>query len=257
MGPLLEDIETYYLQTEELHAAGYPLVILAMLRSCIYILTGVKPSGSESELDIMKDFQESDDFLVAMLNVFQGSIFYVFGDHRKNAALAEKSGILLDKLLSHSANMPSLYQQSLSLYISAQQTPKLMKRRRLKGLGMKRHKVLRKWASDGCCNVIHYVILLDAELSVLNREKKQKIQRLYQKAITLAVRGGFVQDAAVANERLAEYLMLQDDTVDAGRHFTQAIEYYEEWGFTEKSSALHERRNASIRHGVMLTSLPP
>lgn len=245
MGPLLADVEIYYLQTMELNDAGYPLVILAILRSCLQLLVGTKPGYIEGQRDIRKEFQEKDPFLVAMLGVFQGSIYYIFGDHAKGAALAQESGIPLDKLLSHSANMPGLYQQALSIYIAAQQKSNY-KRRRLRALAMKRHKILRKWAQDGCSNVAHYVVLLDAELSILKRERRDTTRRLYQKAISLAARGGFVQDAAVANERLAEFLLIHGDASEAGRCYEQAIQYYEEWGIIEKVNILRERQLVSL-----------
>ena len=116
-----------------------------------------------------------------------------------------------------------------------------MKKLQLKNLARKRHKILLAWAKDGCCNVLHYVAILDAELAILNKRDVKEVEELYQTAIVQAARGGWVQDAAVANERLAIYFEKRGDPVEAGRRYEQAIGYFDDWGFTQKSSRLREK----------------
>lgn len=248
---LRHNIGIYLRHTTELHT-GYPLTFILILQLATELLfdTSANTRSSDStEHVLVKEYGamvKNDDYMMAMLHVFQGAVYYVWGQHDKGLALTLKTGILMDKLLSHSANMPGLYHQSVSLYASAQKSSKTLERRRWKRLALKRHKILRGWAKDGCCNVLHYVAALDAELAMLNGAKKDQVEKLYQKAIVVAARGGWVQDAAVANERLARYFQDHGETVEAGRRFEQAIEYYNDWGFTAKADCLRQESEEAI-----------
>ena len=206
---------------------------------------------------IYGDLVKHDDFMMAMLYVFQGAVYFAWGDHERGLALTLNTGILLDKLLSHSANMPSLFHQCFALYASSRKSSRVTGRRRLKRLGLKRHAILRRWAKDGCCNVVHYVAVLDAELAILNGATKEKVEDLYQKAVVLAARGGWIQDAAVATERLAQYFRDRGDLEEAGRRFEQAIAFYDDWGFTTKSKLLSEERNDEISFWLKSRGLRP
>jgi len=143
---------------------------------------------------------------------------------------------MLKTFLSYFISMPSLHQQCLVLYASAQHCSNgRLRRSRRKHLSLQRHKILKSWAKGGCVNVVHYVAILDAELAILNNARREKVQGLYHKAITMSARAGIVHDLAVATERLAIYLNSQGELVEAGRRYEQASQYYQEWGFTWKS----------------------
>jgi len=246
---LKSDTDIYVRHTSELNA-GYPLHFLIMIqRACELIVSFDSRTGSlESAHTLVKELEshvKQDDYMMAMLNTFQGAIHYLCSDYEKGSALAQDVGILLDKLLSHSANMPSLYHQCFALYSSAQNA-KGLKRRKLKRLGLKRHKILKAWAKQSCVNVVHYVAILDAELAALKGVKKAKVEELYQKATMLATRGGFVQDVAVANERFGYYMERRGEKVEAGRRFEQAVQYFDEWGFVQKAVLLSREKEELI-----------
>lgn len=243
---LREEIDIYVRHTSELNT-GYPLTFILMIQRACNLLIDMdsRTQSLESGHTLVSEYEgivKNDDYMMAMLNTFQGAVYYACSDFEKGSALAQKVGILLDKLLSHSANMPSIYHQCVALYATAQNTSKGSVRRKLKRLGIKRHGILKAWAKDSCINVVHYVAILDAELAALNGAKQKKVEGLYQKACMIATRGGFVQDAAVANERFGEYLERTGESTEAGRRYEQAAQYYEEWGFPRKSRLLREEK---------------
>ncbi|KAG7338014.1 AAA ATPase domain containing protein [Nitzschia inconspicua] len=239
---LKSDIEVYMRQTIELDT-GLPLNNAILLKRSVEILLddSEQVEGRQSLLDEARSLIGDDKFNGAMANVFQGQIYYATGEHQKGTALAIKTGILLKKLLSASANMPSIFHQSFSLYVSAQDTKSWRTRRRFRSLAKKRHDILRKWAKDGCPNVVHYVAILDSELAILNGLDKKVVEDLYQKAIVLSARGGMILDAAVANERLGRFFEGLGDTIEAGRRFEQAIQYYEDYGLMSRGMYLHKQ----------------
>ena len=245
---LQNDIKSACQCTNDLNT-GMPLKDILMLQRCLEMLLDPSTYDNSSEQPLVKQFEASaknEDFALAMVYAFQGYIHYVNGDFESCSALAQATGILLDKLLSYFANMPVLFHQAISLYVHAQQTSSIMKRRRLKALAVKRHNILRGWAKDGCCNVLHYVAILDAEAAICNGGTIEQVEDLYQKAIVLAARGGFVQDAGVGNERLARFFQQHGEKVEAGRRYEQAIRYYQEWGFISKVERLGKETEGLI-----------
>ena len=233
---IAEDVEVYIAQILHYSMSGSKLNSVALLRRCS--LTLLNEEGGEQAIgrDVMLEGLDGlDNYASSLAHLFQGSLHYFFGQHEKGAALAEKTGIMLKNFLSLYASMPSLYQQCLCLYASAQHCNNVWQGRKRRRLGRQRHEILKGWAKDGCVNVVHYVAILDAELAILNKAPGEKVQYLYQKAIALSARGGMVHDLAVVTERLAIYLNSQGELVEAGRRYEQASQYYQEWGFTWKS----------------------
>lgn len=220
---------------------GVPLKDILILQRCVDMLLDTAPNEKNTVLSLVDEYEEtvkSEPFTLAMLYVLQTYVYYACGDHEKSSVLARKTGILLDRLLSYFANMPVLYHQALSLYACAQKSSLVFERRKLKQLALKRHKILRGWAKDGCCNVVHYVAVLDAELAILNGGDIKRVENMYHKAIVLAARGGFVQDAAVGNERLGRFFEVRGERGEAGHRYEQSIKFFEEWGFTTKTQRI-------------------
>eukprot|EP00957_Ditylum_brightwellii_P110778 8449312-Ditylum_brightwellii.AAC.1 len=81
-------------------------------------------------------------------------------------------------------------------------------------------------------NVLHYVSLLNAERAALTRTKNQEddARKLYNDAISISARGGYVHDAALAQERFAGYLFNSvGDLQEAKYHLEGAIQRYTDW----------------------------
>jgi len=84
---------------------------------------------------------------------------------------------------------------------------------------------IKKWANMGNPNVKHYDVLLDAEYYALRNDTSMALDR-YQAAIVAATEGGFIQDAALASERLAEFhIHVQGDMNEARNRILQSAEY--------------------------------
>ena len=100
-------------------------------------------------------------------------------------------------------------------------------------------------------NVGHCKSLLEAELAALNG-RKHLAKKHYEVAAMLAGRGGFVRDAALANERYGEFL-LEDlpDQEEAAFRFQEAIKLYLEWEAQAKAELL------SAKYGYLWSPPPP
>ena len=116
-------------------------------------------------------------------------------------------------------------------------------------------KQLRVWLKKGCVNLEGCVCLLSAEDAALQGKKGKVCKTLYEEAISSSVRGGFYQNAALACERYADYLLNEEhDTDGADSLLFQAIDYYSRWGAAKKVEILQERLRGSVLYGESLSS---
>ena len=93
-------------------------------------------------------------------------------------------------------------------------------------------------------NVLHCVSLLNAEKAALNQKKYQEddVRKLYNDAITMSARGGYVHDAALAQERFADYFLnIAGDLQEARYHIEGAIQRYTKWGAMGVVEHLHNK----------------
>jgi DNA uptake protein ComE-like DNA-binding protein len=74
------------------------------------------------------------------------------------------------------------------------------KKQKFKKDAKKLHSTIKSWVKKGNPNVIHCDRLLDAERATLGGKSNAALEHC-QSAASLAARGGFVHDAALANER--------------------------------------------------------
>lgn len=116
--------------------------------------------------------------------------------------------------------------------------------RKLVKLAKKKHLIIKDWVKKENPNVVHSDACLDAEYARYNG-RLADAGKYYQKAITLAARGGFLQDAGLISERYSSFL---SDTCDPPQekdalfHLDRAIEFYRNWGSTKKVKMLMEAR---------------
>ena len=110
---------------------------------------------------------------------------------------------------------------------------------------MKARATVKDWVRQGNPNIKHHSALLDAELAALQR-KRSRCERHYQSALAIAIRGGLVHDAALANERYGDFaLSVLDDNAIGKFHVKEAIRLYSEWGAAKKVQLL-EVQHASL-----------
>ena len=97
-----------------------------------------------------------------------------------------------------------------------------------------------EWVRSGAINLVHQLLILDAE-DAAAKGFHNDARQAYEKAIAASVRGGFLQDAGIANERYATYLLTVGLERDARYYTREAIRYFSEWGAARKVQQLRQR----------------
>ena len=173
--------------------------------------------------------------LVALMQGQQSRLYVIFGDHKKGANLSMTNCCDISKVSP--SFMTALFYGGISCFEMARKT----KERKYKKHAKKIHSTIKSWVRKGNPNVMHYDRLFDAEKAALGGKSKEA-EKHYQSAVTIAARGGFVHDAALANERYGEFLLRDmSDQQEAAFRFEQAIKFYSEWGALKKVELLREQ----------------
>lgn len=223
-------------------------------------------SGEALDEEACTGAARKNPYLASMLKAHKLLIRSIFADYEGAVELS------LASALDESSSSPSAiaapsttilpgspfmalatFHRGLSLLAMAQKT---------KGAPMykiearKRLAKIHKWASGGNPNVKHYQVLLQAELAVVDN-KKSAAKNLYKSAVEIATSQGFVQDAALANERFGEFLLhCMNDKEGAALRIKRACSGYSEWGAHGKVESLEEKYSnllpiPDLRKGLM------
>lgn len=100
--------------------------------------------------------------------------------------------------------------------------------------------MVSKWEKNGNPNVKHFDVMLRAEQAALDR-RYDLADKLYKEAIVCAAHPGFLQHAALFNERYADYRLTERGDKEDGRYYlAEAIRYYIEWGAVGKAERLQK-----------------
>jgi len=111
--------------------------------------------------------------------------------------------------------------------------------------------LIKSWVEKGAPNHVHQLSILNAEHAATGGGSQyDEVCRLFEKAITDSIEGGFIQNAALAQERFSDYLIEMGEELEAQNHLKKAIEYYSEWGAMRKVELLQEK------FGEFLARLP-
>lgn len=122
------------------------------------------------------------------------------------------------------------------------QSKKTRSSRRFRKAGRKILNTIKKWVERGNPNVQHHEALLEAEWAILQGMKTHVIRKQYDIAVIMASRLGFISDAALANERYGDFLLVEvGDREEAMYRLKEAIKLYEEWGASAKANKLLEK----------------
>jgi hypothetical protein len=186
---------------------------------------------------------------VALKQVQQSRMYAIYGEHKKGADLSITNGYDLSIVNPGNPSfMVALFCGGISSFDMARKT----KERKFKKHANKIHSTIKSWVRKGNPNAIHYDRLLDAEKAALDGKSKAA-QKNYQSAVVMAARGGFVHDAALANERYGEFLLHDmSDTQEAVFPFEEAIMLYSEWGASKKVELLREQYSYLWPHPTSL-----
>jgi hypothetical protein len=181
--------------------------------------------------------------MIGIMNALELRLCATYGLHEKGANLFLACGFDFQmQSPGHPLFMHSVFLGGLSCFEMARTHPK---KRSYKKHAIKARTMIKSWLKMKNPNVQHFEALLDAEMAALAGNKKKKVQvaeKFYQSAIATAARGGFTQDAALANERYGEFMLtVKLDKDDANYYFEQSIKFYAEWGATKKVEMLQLR----------------
>jgi len=117
----------------------------------------------------------------------------------------------------------------------------------------KYHAMIDSWVKHGAPNHVHHLSVLNAEkialLSCSQFVEPKEVCQLYEKAIRDSVRGGFVNHAALAEERYSDYLFGIDNKAEGIYHLQNAIGRFSDWGATRRVEQLRVKL-AELAGGV-------
>jgi hypothetical protein len=165
-------------------------------------------------------------------------MFVIFGEHEKGADLSISNGYALSKL---SPGSPMFQASLFCVGIASFEMARKTKKRKYKKHAKKLHSTIKSWVQKGNPNAIHYDQFFYAEKAALDGKSKEA-ELHYQSAVVMAARGGFVHDAALANERYGEFLLNElSDKYMAVFRLEEAIKLYSEWGALKKVELLREQ----------------
>lgn len=195
-----------------------------------FVLTG-EAMDEQNFVGELDDTQDQEMF--AIINYQHLFLACMFGNHRKASNIAMNVADELPMYLLESTRQQFL--TALSCASMARSTG----RRKYKREARRQSRKIKGWVKKNNPNVIHFDLLVDAELAALDGNHNVA-RKKYQQAIRLAARSGFIHDQALANERYAEFLLeYNSDRSEASYRMTDAIRLYAEWGAAGKVEQLN------------------
>jgi len=169
-------------------------------------------------------------FFKPSLCIHECLLLRYFGKHKHHAELFTGMGpdYVAQALPAAPENMINTFINGLSCFAAARETGE----KRHAKLGQVCRDRIKKWAKQGNPNVQHYNLFLGAEYHALKGTKRLDVVKRYKNAIRSSLDGDFIQDAALACERLGEFEMTVSpcDMDEGHRYIRQAAEYWMSWG---------------------------
>eukprot|EP00980_Cylindrotheca_fusiformis_P025755 scaffold14559_cov137-Cylindrotheca_fusiformis.AAC.1 len=240
LGPILEQCPKILSQMEELSQAEQA----ATLRMCWQMIlnlvtTPVSKDAHKLEGAIFsaESFTGKGAANLSAMHFWQGELL-VFYDLEAAANRAIKDGDKFAKLSPGIfLNMQETFHRSIALFTMARRTRKRKYRTHANKLANR----INSWVRSGNPNVGHYHIAIMAEQAAL-RKKYDVAEQNYKSAIALSARTGHMHDAALINERYAEFLQEErSDEQESKYRLGEAIRFYEAWGAFGKVEALKKQ----------------
>lgn len=187
--------------------------------------------------------EETIPLRIASVKKAQIELWVVYGAFEKAAELAIECGDSYGKLSSLSyVCISETFFRGLALYAAHRET----NQRKYKKHAKRARNKLGVWKLKGVPDVVHFHGLLNAEQAAVD-EEYEVADLHYQKAIELAVSAGYLNCAALFNERYAIFLQQNDPfcesrSDDAIFRLGEAMRYYREWGAIAKVEAIRKKK---------------
>jgi hypothetical protein len=231
----------YLTQVEELNR----LYLAQVLRIILRAVSNLRGNADDPRLLVGEVVNRNEVLESAVLKnaeeAMQSFLCAYLGEHELGAELALAKG---DKYLKeapcHPFGMWETLCRGISLYAMARRT----KKQNFKKHALRVKKTIETWFDSGNPNVKHHLRLLNAEQAALDG-KSDKARQLYGEAVSLAARAGFLHDAALANERYADFV-LDDDRDEAAYRLGESVRFYSRWGATRKVELLRESQRGLV-----------
>lgn len=237
IGGVLEKCPSCTFQTEEVQQLDQCTILLIFWQLILNL------RGESEETKILEGAVFSKDNMTTSTSTIDVTIHLAelellifFGDYRKAAKLAIQVGnSFAEALPGCFLIMLETFHRGVALYAMARRT----KKRKFKEPAKKIRMTITKWVEKGNPNVKHYRLFLDAEHAALKKEH-DKAEKLYRKAIVYAAKTGHLHDAALFNERYADFLVEEgvSNTDEAEYRIREAIRFYRYWGADRKAKLL-------------------
>jgi predicted ATPase/signal transduction histidine kinase len=178
-------------------------------------------------------------FLVSMC---RGILAYLLGNPSDALTHATRAREYESTVLGTISTTENIYFQTLALLAC---WDKATVKQRLT-LQMNRRKI-RGWANQAPFNFLQKHLLVEAEWLRLRGRQMESLQ-MYEQAANAAQTNGFVQDAAMALERMARYELELGLQRSGWGHLYDAFRAYRSWGAIAKANMLEaELKKASLR----------
>ena len=237
-------MEEFQQQDAVLHLQVYLQMILNLCGRNANETTELR--GEAFEVDL---FTSKSEMQQCHVNLARLELLVYYGQFERAADLAICVGDKYTKVTAGKAfSMMETFHRGVALYAMARKNNhSTTKEKRTYTKNSKRIlKTFDQWIKRGNPNVQHYHCLLAAEQAALDG-RHEKAEILYKDAIILAARPGHIHDAALFNERFADFLLARKDSTsnssersseEAQYRLGEAIRYYNEWGATVKVQML-------------------
>eukprot|EP00522_Entomoneis_paludosa_P003753 CAMPEP_0172474942 /NCGR_PEP_ID=MMETSP1065-20121228/69616_1 /TAXON_ID=265537 /ORGANISM="Amphiprora paludosa, Strain CCMP125" /LENGTH=1070 /DNA_ID=CAMNT_0013233135 /DNA_START=32 /DNA_END=3247 /DNA_ORIENTATION=+ len=209
------------------------------------VLTG----AAVNEQDILAESVDSFAKL-HLVHFYKRYLCTFFGEYEEGAEDSIKHGEQFMKTFPGAFFGFDSFHRGMCLYGAARTTKQTKYRKQAEKI----RSTIKAWVEKGAPNHAHQLSILNAEHAALIGGGCDEVSALYEKAISEASSGGFIQNAALAEERFGEYLKEVDEELESLNHLKEAIRLYSKWGAMKKVELLQEkhghfllRRDSSFR----------
>lgn len=169
---------------------------------------------------------------------------YHFGDYHLAGRMAEKiekngNSKMLRAVATGYARRSLLVLTMISLAALARRSARKTYLKRAR----KHCKIIESMVKEKNVNCHHALQLIRAEFAALKAKSDDSVEdvrKLYDKAIASAARLGFLQDAALANQRAGFYMLKKDYQSWGEDYIRKSHELYTEWGALSKTRQLEK-----------------
>ena len=170
---------------------------------------------------------------------------YYFGHYREALDISKEIVPYLDNATGDTDVFEHSFYSALA--IAANYSNFNQKEQRIYLKQYKKHlKNIKYWRKGCLTNFDQHYHLLIAEMAAMNGEVEKALQ-LYEKAMTIASKNGFIYVEAIANERAASYAFEHEFTKQAKVYLRDAWDRYHAWGANGKCKQLEQNHPSLLR----------